>query len=248
VDNLSKAIDKSPRLRDCSSRRLAWAKWTSRNISRSQGVACTTHALTAFFLYELESRGQPHRQEQPESIPHARRNETRLVRTARRWSPRTFAAPARLSLTLNMAGEDMGSSERYRRRFLSPATFSVLWGSIGAFSRKEGAKPDEGELVGSPLESSDCEELIAADRPSNPSEPNSHGRGRRFETCCAHSSVFATTLAATGSDDGQNLSDVSEAPEGWPHALWRIGHICGAWVGAGTRPPRFGEPHCERES
>src|SRR5262245_58069769 len=93
------------------------------------------------------------------------------------------------SFTLNIAGEGMGSSETARMAFLSPASFSVPWGSIGAFWRGKGAKPGEGASVEPGPESRNCEGLIEPDTGSNPSDANSHGRGRRFETCCAHSAV-----------------------------------------------------------
>src|SRR5712692_5429918 len=115
--------------------------------------------------------------------------------------PRTRAT----SLTVNNAGEGIGNSETTFATAFSPVRSPLRWGSYGAFSRGKLAKLCEGTLVAVVPESSDCEDLITPAGGCHPPGANSHGRGGRFKPCCAHPSVFETTLGrpASPGDDGQ---------------------------------------------
>ncbi len=88
--------------------------------------------------------------------------------------------------------------------------FSSALGLIWGFSRGKLAKLCEGTLVAVVSESNDCEDLITPAEACHPPGSNSHGRGRRFKPCCAHS--------VTSPDSSRHCERSSEgvAPSSWP--------------------------------
>ncbi len=100
-----------------------------------------------------------------------------------------FRSTRATSLTVSNAGAPMGNSEGTLTPCFLPVISPSGWGSYGAFSREKLAKTGKGMLVAFVSESSDCAALLTPAEGCHPPDSSSHGRGRRFKPCCAHSAV-----------------------------------------------------------
>ena len=99
-----------------------------------------------------------------------------------------FRSTRATSLTVSNAGAPMGNSEGTLTPCFLPVISPSGWGSYGAFSREKLAKTGKGMLVAFESESSNCADLTTPAEGCHPPDSSSHGSGRRFKPCCAHSS------------------------------------------------------------